>query len=167
MPLCKLTFCWRCHKVYLCVATVNDFDLISISISILILISISILIHVSNPSLPAAWLTQPVYWASSHTQPSASHWCSCIYFSSHTHKKTQLTYKFLYWHPFCEKKVRSLYIIPYKMINYLLSEVKLVNYLKRYSEMSERSTTDVYVLGWEFQIAIYFVRKRYENKNSN
>lgn len=53
----------------------------------------------------------------------------------------------------------KFYIITY-LISYLLSVVKIVNSFSHYSEISKRSTTEIYVVRNEFQAVIRFVRER-------
>lgn len=75
------------------------------------------------------------------------------------HKETKLTN----CHPFSYKKVRSrrkrwiTYFISFNFWWIILSDDKLVNYFSRYSEVSERITTGMYVLRHEFEVCIYFL----------
>lgn len=54
----------------------------------------------------------------------------------------------------------NLYVLC--LMNFLLSDVKLICLFSRNSKLSERSTTEKYVLKHEFQICVCFFRERSE-----
>lgn len=75
---------------------------------------------------------------------------------------TAVDWGFFNCHQFSEKKVRSRRKFVYHskyLINYLFSDVTLVNLYVRYSGISERSTTKVYTLEREFEVGIHFIRE--------